>query len=62
MTNHEILSALSLIPWFHAYGFITTFTILALRIKIVYLTTFEPQQYLETIQKYKVSYSRYMYF
>ncbi|KAL0819591.1 hypothetical protein ABMA28_007683 [Loxostege sticticalis] len=55
MTNHEILSALSLIPWFHAYGFITTFTILALRIKIVYLTTFEPQQYLETIQKYKIN-------
>ncbi|XP_063831307.1 luciferin 4-monooxygenase-like [Ostrinia nubilalis] len=55
MTNHEIISGLSLIPWFHAYGFITTCTILALRIKSVFLTRFEPEQYLETIQKYKIN-------
>lgn len=55
MYKHEINSAMTLIPWFHAYGFITTFTMLIVRVKTVFLIRFDPQQYLETIQKYKIN-------
>ncbi|XP_041969445.1 luciferin 4-monooxygenase isoform X2 [Aricia agestis] len=53
--NHEVKTALSLIPWFHAFGFITTFAILSFHVKIVFLVRFEEQQFLETIQKYKIN-------
>lgn len=52
----EIQTGLSLIPWFHAYGFITTFAVIALNVKIVFLIRFEELQFLETIQNYKVKY------
>ncbi|XP_075982662.1 luciferin 4-monooxygenase-like [Anticarsia gemmatalis] len=53
--NNGIVTGLSLIPWFHAYGFITTFAVMAMNIKIVFLIRFEHEQYLETIQKYKIN-------
>ncbi|XP_053613402.1 uncharacterized protein LOC128676951 [Plodia interpunctella] len=53
--NKDILNGLSLIPWFHAYGFITTMAVLAMRIRIVFLVRFEPEQFLETIQNYKIN-------
>lgn len=53
--KNGIVTGLSLIPWFHAYGFITTFAVMAMNIKIVFLIRFDEQQYLETIQNYKVS-------
>ncbi|XP_060805024.1 uncharacterized protein LOC106129362 [Amyelois transitella] len=54
-SGKDILSGLSLIPWFHAYGFITTMAVLALRIRIVFLVRFEPEQFLKTIQNYKIN-------
>ncbi|XP_038206537.1 4-coumarate--CoA ligase 1 [Zerene cesonia] len=53
--KHEVNSALSLIPWFHAYGFITTLAIMCLHIEVVFLKRFEEEQFLETIQKYKIN-------
>ncbi|XP_059053162.1 uncharacterized protein LOC131847586 [Achroia grisella] len=53
--KHEVENALSLIPWFHAYGFITTMATIAMRIKLVFLIQFEPKQFLETIQNYKIN-------
>ncbi|CAD0203943.1 unnamed protein product [Chrysodeixis includens] len=50
-----IINGLTLIPWFHAYGFITTFAVMAMNIKIVFLIRFDEQQYLETIQNYKIN-------
>ncbi|XP_045453178.1 4-coumarate--CoA ligase 1 [Melitaea cinxia] len=53
--KHKVLTGLSLIPWFHAYGFITTLAIMCLNIEIVFLVRFEEEQFLETIQKYKIN-------
>ncbi|CAH0690222.1 unnamed protein product [Spodoptera exigua] len=53
--NNGIVTGLSLIPWFHAYGFITTFAVMAMNTKIVFLIRFDEQQYLETIQNYKIN-------
>ncbi|CAG4957545.1 unnamed protein product [Colias eurytheme] len=53
--KHEVNTALSLIPWFHAYGFITTLAIMSLHIEVVFLMRFEEEQFLETIQKYKIN-------
>ncbi|CAH2094573.1 unnamed protein product [Euphydryas editha] len=53
--KHKVLTGLSLIPWFHAYGFITTIAIMCLNIEIVFLIRFDEEQFLETIQKYKVN-------
>ncbi|XP_046971328.1 4-coumarate--CoA ligase 1-like [Vanessa cardui] len=53
--NHKVLSGLSLIPWFHAYGFITSFAVMCLNVKIVFLVRFDEEQFLETIQKYKIN-------
>lgn len=53
--NNGIVTGLSLIPWFHAYGFITTFAVMAMNMKIVFLIRFDQEQYLETIQNYKIN-------
>ncbi|CAB3245734.1 unnamed protein product [Arctia plantaginis] len=53
--NNGIVTGLSLIPWFHAYGFITTLAVMAMNMKIVFLIRFEQEQYLETIQKFKIN-------
>ncbi|CAG9789350.1 unnamed protein product [Diatraea saccharalis] len=53
--KHQIKNSMTLIPWFHAYGFITTFTMMAEHLTTVFLIRFDPQQYLETIQKYKIN-------
>ncbi|KAJ0173593.1 hypothetical protein K1T71_010742 [Dendrolimus kikuchii] len=53
--NNGIVTGLSLIPWFHAYGFITTFAVMAMNIKIVFLVRFDEEQFLETIQNYKIN-------
>ncbi|KAJ8723878.1 hypothetical protein PYW07_007858 [Mythimna separata] len=53
--KNGIVTGLSLIPWFHAYGFITTFAVMAMNLKIVFLIRFDEQQYLETIQNYKIN-------
>lgn len=52
--NVPIVTGLALIPWFHAYGFITTFALMAMKIRIVFLIRFEGEKFLETIQNYKV--------
>ncbi|CAK1550509.1 unnamed protein product [Leptosia nina] len=53
--KHVIKTALSLIPWFHAYGFITTLAVLALHVEVVFLMRFDEEQFLSTIQKYKIN-------
>ncbi|XP_052756704.1 uncharacterized protein LOC113519634 [Galleria mellonella] len=53
--KHDIINALSLIPWFHAYGFITTMATIAMHKKIVFLIRFDEKQFLETIQNYKIN-------
>ncbi|KAM3960485.1 luciferin 4-monooxygenase [Aphomia sociella] len=54
-SQHDIVNALSLIPWFHAYGFITTMAVIAMRIRVVFLMRFEEEQFLQTIQNYKIN-------
>ncbi|CAH2258335.1 jg10538 [Pararge aegeria aegeria] len=53
--KHKVEKSLSLIPWFHAYGFITTFAIMCMQIEIVFLVRFEEKQFLETIQNHKIN-------
>nr|XP_032521112.1 4-coumarate--CoA ligase 1-like isoform X1 [Danaus plexippus plexippus] len=53
--KHNVITALSLIPWFHAYGFITTLAVMCLHVEVVFLVRFEEEQFLETIQKYKIN-------
>ncbi|CAH2045278.1 unnamed protein product, partial [Iphiclides podalirius] len=53
--KHSVKTGLSLIPWFHAYGFITTMAVLCMHIEVVFLIRFDEQQFLETIQNYKVN-------
>lgn len=53
--NVPIVTGLALIPWFHAYGFITTFALMAMKIRIVFLIRFEGEKFLETIQNYKIN-------
>lgn len=52
--KHIIKMGLSLIPWFHAYGFITTMAVMCMHVEVVFLIRFDEQQFLETIQNYKV--------
>ncbi|XP_061721494.1 luciferin 4-monooxygenase-like [Cydia pomonella] len=49
----EVKNFLALIPWFHAYGFITTSGVLSFRLGKVFLTRFEDKLFLETVQNYK---------
>ncbi|XP_014372088.2 4-coumarate--CoA ligase 1 [Papilio machaon] len=53
--KQAVKTGLSLIPWFHAYGFITTMAVMCMHIEVVFLIRFDEQQFLETIQKYKVN-------
>ncbi|CAF4911134.1 unnamed protein product [Pieris macdunnoughi] len=53
--GHIVKRGLSLIPWFHAYGFITTLAVLALHVEVVFLMRFEEEQFLATIEKYKIN-------
>ncbi|XP_026314673.1 luciferin 4-monooxygenase-like [Hyposmocoma kahamanoa] len=53
--KHTIKTGLALIPWFHAYGFITSCAMMSLNFQVVFLIRFDEKQYLETIQKYKVN-------
>lgn len=46
---------LALMPWFHAYGFITHLMGLVLKQKYVFMVRFEEDAFLSTIEKYKVS-------
>ncbi|XP_077286210.1 luciferin 4-monooxygenase-like isoform X2 [Arctopsyche grandis] len=46
---------LSLIPWFHAYGFITHVVLLALKIRYVFMVKFEEVAFLSAIQNHKVT-------
>lgn len=53
--KHKVINGLSLIPWFHAYGFISKLAIMCLNIQVIFLVRFEEKQFLETIQNYKVN-------
>ncbi|KAG7297917.1 hypothetical protein JYU34_018672 [Plutella xylostella] len=53
--QHNIQSFLAIIPWFHAYGFITSLGVLAINLKVVFMVRFEPDLFLETIQNHKVN-------
>ncbi|VVC91517.1 unnamed protein product [Leptidea sinapis] len=53
--KHDVEIGLSLIPWFHAYGFLTNFSVMALYMEVVFLVRFDEVQYLETIEKFKIN-------
>ncbi|KAG6463284.1 hypothetical protein O3G_MSEX013779 [Manduca sexta] len=53
--NSTVHNGLALIPWFHAYGFISLFAVMAMDITIVFLIRFDGEQFLETIQNYKIN-------
>ncbi|XP_068618880.1 luciferin 4-monooxygenase [Battus philenor] len=50
-----VKTGLTLIPWFHAYGFITTMATMCMHVEVVFLIRFDEQQFLETIQNYKIN-------
>lgn len=51
---------LSLIPWFHAYGFLSHLIILNMNVRCVYMARFEEDAFLSAIQNYKVEKIYYM--
>ncbi|GBP24318.1 Luciferin 4-monooxygenase [Eumeta japonica] len=53
--KHSVKVMLSVIPWFHAYGFITHLAILSGHIETVFLVGFQEELFLQTIQNYKVN-------
>lgn len=52
--GHSVDVMTSMIPWFHAYGFLTHFAVLSFRIQMVFMVRFQEELFLNTIQKYKV--------
>ncbi|XP_030036602.2 4-coumarate--CoA ligase 1-like [Manduca sexta] len=46
---------LSIIPWFHAYGLISTINYLTTKKTLIYFSSFNPQKYLGAIPEYKVN-------
>ncbi|XP_026314983.1 4-coumarate--CoA ligase 1-like [Hyposmocoma kahamanoa] len=51
----EYLTMLTLVPWYHAYGLMSTINFLAIRKVLVYFANFDPIKYLEAIQEHKVN-------
>ncbi|XP_021186405.3 uncharacterized protein LOC110373457 [Helicoverpa armigera] len=49
----EIL--LTIVPWYHAYGLMSTINYILIKKKLVYLNGFNPLKYLSAIQEYKVT-------
>lgn len=45
---------LTIMPWYHAYGLMSTINFLAVRKVLVYFASFDPIKYLEAIQEHKV--------
>lgn len=48
---------LSIIPWFHSYGLLTMIHITAGGFRLILLPRFEPNAFLRSIQKYKITHS-----
>ncbi|KAH9639277.1 hypothetical protein HF086_014141 [Spodoptera exigua] len=48
---------LTIVPWYHAYGLMSTINYILIKRKLVYLNGFNPVKYLTSIQEYKVSYN-----
>ncbi|RVE50075.1 hypothetical protein evm_005281 [Chilo suppressalis] len=53
--SYPDLILLTIVPWYHAYGLMSTVNYLACKKKLVYLTGFNPHTYLNAIQEYKVN-------
>ncbi|KAL4717917.1 hypothetical protein ACJJTC_001335 [Scirpophaga incertulas] len=49
------LSLLTVVPWYHAYGLMSTVNYLLVKKKLVYLNGFNPQVYLNAIEKYQIN-------
>uniref|UniRef100_A0A2A4JMM7 Luciferin 4-monooxygenase n=2 Tax=Heliothis virescens TaxID=7102 RepID=A0A2A4JMM7_HELVI len=46
---------LTIVPWYHAYGLMSTLNYILVKKELVYLNGFNPVKYLGAIQKYKVT-------
>lgn len=46
---------LTIVPWFHAYGLMSTINYLLVNTFIVYFSGFHPEKYLNAIQEHKVT-------
>ncbi|XP_075982700.1 luciferin 4-monooxygenase-like [Anticarsia gemmatalis] len=46
---------LTIVPWYHAYGLMSTINYVMIKKKLVYLSGFNPLKYLGCIQEYKVT-------
>lgn len=53
----ENVVLLTIVPWYHAYGLMSTMNYILIKRKLVYLNGFNPVKYLSSIQEYKVSYT-----
>ncbi|KAL0819593.1 hypothetical protein ABMA28_007680 [Loxostege sticticalis] len=49
------LKFLTIVPWYHAYGLMSTINYLIVRKQLVYLSGFNPKKYLNAIQEYKIN-------
>lgn len=47
---------LTVVPWYHAYGLMSTINYLLIKRQMVYFSGFNPRKYLNAIQEYKVNY------
>ncbi|KAJ8714066.1 hypothetical protein PYW08_007686 [Mythimna loreyi] len=47
---------LTIVPWYHAYGLMSTINYILVKKKLVYMNGFNPVKYLGAIQKYKVTF------
>ncbi|CAH1637783.1 unnamed protein product [Spodoptera littoralis] len=51
----ENVVLLTIVPWYHAYGLMSTINYILIKRKLVYLNGFNPVKYLTSIQEYKVT-------
>ncbi|XP_028160247.1 4-coumarate--CoA ligase 1-like isoform X2 [Ostrinia furnacalis] len=51
----EDVTFLTIVPWYHAYGLMSTINYLITKRRLVYFSGFNPHKYLNAIQKYKIN-------
>ncbi|CAG9789349.1 unnamed protein product [Diatraea saccharalis] len=51
----EDITLLTVVPWYHAYGLMSTVNYILVKKKLVYLPGFNPRVYLNAIQEHKVN-------
>ncbi|XP_063831315.1 uncharacterized protein LOC135080576 isoform X2 [Ostrinia nubilalis] len=51
----EDVTFLTIVPWYHAYGLMSTINYIITKRRLVYFSGFNPHKYLNAIQKYKIN-------